>query len=272
MSIPKKVPVVYRGDYRGFPMYELAQLRTTRVNAEGATVELPTRDEPWFGDCVHTAGSGIAEQREVFERKTGQKWTLAEVACYFYSSPGMGCPDEVIDHEGAVYRIVPQDRIPAHCGVAPWMRRVMLDGTWELHCPAEMVRHWIAYWRSDEVAAAMGRVYESPQHLFPGVNANWKYRGTELIPLPDKTFTLAQYRSLAARIDANSERHDIPHLTQPTRLVGHEDLNPFPTAQRGRADKNGGWDPGARRSVVRFSWEILRKYLRDLKTAREPRQ
>ncbi len=235
-------------------MFALATLRTTREDSEDRIVPLPKQADPWWGDCVHTTGSGVPDRAIEFTNKYGEAWSPAEIACYFYAKPSMGCPHEVIDTDGAVYRIVDESMIPAHCGVQSWMRRVMLDGSWEDYCPPEMVRQWRKAW---------GRRWESPQHMFTGTNANWRYRGTELIPTRDRLYTGPQLEALCKRLAWSSRTYKIPHLslTQPQRLLGHEDLNPFPTAKDGRADTKGGWDPGARRAVPRFDWAHVRARL-----------
>lgn len=252
MSNPQKVEVVRLPDWKGIAMYQLKVLRSTRENADGIEVKLPQQEEQWWGDCIHTTGSGVESHAVEFTKKTGHPWTLAEVAAYFYSNPGMGCPHEFIAHDGSITRVTPETLIPAHCGVQPYQRTAMLKGTWDDMCPAEMVRQFRMAWPT----------FASPQHLFPGPNANWKYRGTELIPTKDKLFTPQQYDSLAVRLAWSSKTYEIDHLGgKGNRLVGHEDLNPWPTAQRGRADAKGGWDPGARRVVPRFNWTRVREAL-----------
>lgn len=256
--MPTKVKLNFQGVEDGFKVFVLSPLRTQYKKDDDSVVGLFIQDQPWFGECVHTCGSGVLDKAKEWG------WTNAEVACYFYSQLSMGCPHEVIDGDGTVYVIVAGARVAVHCGAQGWMRNAMLDGSWKERVSAIGLKHWQARWPG----------VKSPQHLFPGSSGNKAYRGTELIPQPDKTFTAAQYESLAKRLVLRSRQNGnvLLHPREPltrasNKLVGHEDLIPFNTAQQGRWDSKGGWDPGALRDEPRFDWPRLYSLIYQLQAA-----
>ncbi len=196
------------------------------------------RSTGFQGICIHTTGRGVREHAPLTPDQAALKW---------YGNTEATCPHFLIGEAGSIYHITSTELVAPHCGVTAARRNAMLDGTWTEQVGAVGLDLWRKRWP--------GR--KSPQHLFSGPSANAAYIGIELIPGADATFGDLQYaalRGLIGHID-ESERIWIQNTALPnSRLLGHEDLSPWTTAQGGRWDKLGGWDPGSLRHSPRFDW------------------
>ncbi len=245
MSAPDSKPEIESVEWAG---RMIKRLRTMRTSYKGIRLRRATVKRQ--GVCVHTMGSGIQKHMDMW------KWLAWEVFCHFYSLIGMGHPHFSIDSDGTIYQITNTGLIAVHCGAQPWMRTAMLDGSWRKKVHAKGLRHWDARWP--------GR--KSPQHLFKGSSGNAAFFGIELKPGPGGLFTEEQYRACAWLIYALSVMEPFD-LDSAIAIVGHEDLIPFDTDEKGRWNENGGWDPGALQDKPKFLHAKLRQYVQELRTA-----
>ena len=97
---------------------------------------------------------------------------------------------------------------------------------------------------------------KTPLNLLPpgARSPNSQSIGIELLILPQLAYTDAQYVALARLIQDIQHRYALQIPSAPSKqLLGHEDYTPV-TLEGGRADANGGWDPGAHRANPYFSW------------------
>lgn len=193
-----------------------------------------------FGLLVHSTGPGMAKYARV--RNLSQHETVARV----YGNPGMTCAHMVVLPDGSRVRTVPSDLVAPHCGVKPWQRKAMLDGTW-------------VAWTSDEAEALFAARWpgvKSPQHLFPTASPNDSYEGIESWKLPAvdgytaSWYTIEQYRSTAQWVVERERAWGF--VAEGRRLVTHDDVQPFE-----RWDAKGGRDPGAMRAAPFYRWDLL---------------
>jgi hypothetical protein len=209
--------------------------------------------KPW-GLCVHTTGSGVPTKAA----KSGRKPIDVALEIYLKSQRGelhpyrWGGPTYVLDHDGTIYQIAPDEVMTAHCG-GPH-RAAYLDGSWAtVSGMAETVKHWRDVWPA----------YKSPQHLYPTRSPNECYIGLEMIPLlPGQgepmaqglRFTKAQHDAVIRLARDLAKRHAWPApWARTSRLVGHEDVQPLE-----RHDRFGGWDPGWLRGQPYFDFNYVR--------------
>lgn len=207
------------------------------------------KEMPPFGLCVHTTGSQVPVDARTENRPA------MEVALDVYTR-GPNAAHYVIDHDGVLAQVVPENVIAWHAGrYGPRgedRRAQYLSGEWEKLCSPTAVAKWKERW---------GATFKSPQHLYPGESANAAYVGVELIPTikglgtPSPTsggvFTEAQYEMLVKLAADLAQRHGWPAgWAAGARLVGHEDVGLID-----RHDTRGGWDPGARRERPVFDFE-----------------
>jgi hypothetical protein len=198
------------------------------------------RTRPIVGMVVHTTGSGPAEWA-----KTHPGVTALSDAIDFYlnrgrwAGKGDGFPHYVIGYDGTIHLICPETHIAWHAG---WKKgRARWDG-WS--APP----WWAGVWNA--------RGASTPADLIPpgAGSPNDAHIGVELLGSESgREFTPAQYDALA-RLVADVFRRNGLTLSQPPnrQLLGHEDVEPILRANRG-----GGWDPGAHRTVPTFSWNLL---------------
>jgi hypothetical protein len=149
-------------------------------------------------------------------------------------------------------------------------RPLYLDGSWARGAPGEKgdvispftVKTWKSYWPH----------YKSPQHLFPGFSVNDTSVGAENIPCltgstylaeplrPGLWHTAAQHVGMALLACDLADRwswlgqwwRDPKGGPRAPTLPGHEDVDLY-----GRAQKSGGWDPGALRTAPRWDWPFV---------------
>lgn len=201
-----------------------------------------------FGACVHTTGSGVLSKAKA----SGSTPIEAALAIYLAMQRGSqgylwGGPTYVIDYDGAIYQLAPDEVLTAHCGHPH--RELYLSGEWMERCSAKLVEHWRRAWPT----------FPSPQHLFPGRSPNSAYIGIEFVPLAERRtdgwlYTDAQHRAGIELCRDLGERHGWgERWAAGPRLVGHEDVNPID-----RSDDGGGWDPGWLRARPRFDLAGLR--------------
>lgn len=213
------------------------------------------KEMPPFGLCVHTTGSGVPVQA----RERGI--TVMERALEIYTV-GPNAAHYVIDHDGVLAQVVPENVIAWHAGrYSPTgidRRPQYLSGEWEKLCSPAAVASWKARW---------GAKYKSPQHLYPGESANAAYVGVELVPTirglgtPSPTsggvFTDAQYEMLIKFAANLAARHKWPaDWAAGARLLGHEDVGLID-----RHDRHGGWDPGFLKDKPVFDFPRVRAAL-----------
>jgi N-acetylmuramoyl-L-alanine amidase len=202
---------------------------------DGTLRRSATRTLPVHGLCVHTTGSGPATKA----RKAGT--SPAQIALDYYVRGREGFPHYLIDYNGTIRAICDEAHVAWHAG---WAQRGGKQ-RWTSWVPPTW---WSGVWRPRNI--------RTPADLLPtsAVDPNSVYIGVELLGDPTGWgFTDLQYGALARLIVDVFRRHRIP-LSQPPnpRLLGHEDLEPVD-----RANAQGGWDPGAHRTVPKFSWPKL---------------
>ena len=202
-----------------------------------------------FGIVVHTTGSGPATIAETDAEKRASLGCASAIDCALaIYATGEGFPHYVIGYDGATYATCPEDHTAWHAG---WTRQMGGRDRW---------RSWSApAWWSRVWGAGRTPIDLLPQGSF---SPNSSHFGIELLGASrSATFTDAQYEALARLVVDIDQRHGLGIDRAPSpKLLGHEDLNPLPTEQHGRANARGGWDPGAHRvdgTTPTFSWSKL---------------
>lgn len=213
-----------------------------------------------FGYLLHTTGRGITDKARKLNRSP------LDVALDYYRSSQNGAngytwggPSYVIDHDGEIYQLAPDNVKTAHAGdhsekYPTGTRAFYLDGTWEHLCAAEVVAQWREKWPAKK----------HPYSLFPSTSPNADYVGVEMIPIgdgfggkpraPGLLFTQRQHDAAIALGKDLAERHSFALGWAKTgRLVGHEDVDPL-----NRCDGHGGWDPGWLRRYPYFDFGYVR--------------
>lgn len=207
---------------------------------------------PW-GYLLHTTGGGIT----ALARKTGKKPIEVALKCYIDSQNGSngytwGGPTYVINHDGQIYQIAPDEVMTAHAGSGN--RPFYLDGSWITKCSVAASGYWRKAWP--------GKAH--PYALFPSKSPNVDYVGVEMIPIgdgfggapmrPGLRFTEAQHGAAITLGKNLAQRFGFPEGWANTgRLVGHEDVDPIE-----RHDTRGGWDPGFLRAAPYFDLAYVR--------------
>ena len=225
---------------------------------------------------VHQAGSGIVARAlrgggtgtpaELVDRAALEYYTSKPLSAHYYI--GLGGRIWSLTHEAA--------RV-SHVGVGPAERAAYLSGAWargerpEGRRVREVAPAVVAAWR-----ASWPR-YRSPQHLFSPRSVNdcsvasemapaGSYVGGQweripgVVPWLRTRHTMPQHLAVAALAVDLAKRHSWPdgwHRDprggpRSPRVLGHEDVDLF-----GRADRFGGWDPGALREPPRWDWELV---------------
>lgn len=213
---------------------------------------LARKRTPW-GLLLHTTGGGVTSQAK---RESKRPIDVA-IAVYIASQNGSngyfwGGPAYVMDHDGRLHQIAPDDAHTEHAGSGN--RPHYLDGSWRGKVSAETVAQWRDKWA--------GKAH--PYSLFPSTSPNVNYIGVEMIPIGDGfggspmasglRFTRAQHDAAVALARDVASRHAFPTGWQHTgRLLGHEDVDPIV-----RSDASGGWDPGFLRARPYFDFAYVR--------------
>jgi hypothetical protein len=207
---------------------------------------------PW-GFLLHTTGGGVTDSA----RKHGKMPIMVAIETYIASQNGSngyfwGGPSYVIDHDGVLYQLAPENIETMHAGSQNRPR--YLDGSWKTACSPATVAHWTAKWWPR---------YSHPYALFPTHSPNLDYIGCEMIPCgdgfgspmaPGLRFTRAQHETaLALAIDIGKRRGWADGWRSSSKLLGHEDVDPLE-----RSDAGGGWDPGYLRASPYFDFGFVR--------------
>lgn len=146
-------------------------------------------------------------------------------------------------------------------------RASVAAGTWRKTVSPAWLRNWEKQWGADK----------TPMKLLPGTQtANACYVHVECIPVipvfskttpapwkPGLRFTKEQHDAIVALVKDVAARNKWPaewKTSQPSRLVGHEDIGPIASSMN-RFDKNGGWDPGYLRDAPYFDFAYVRAQL-----------
>ncbi len=193
---------------------------------------------------MHTSGRGIVD------RAKRNDVPAIELALLWYRAKEQSGVHYVIDHDGTIYQMLPDNRRGAHVGISRKERRGYLSGRWIKETSIPVGFAWRRRWPG----------FVSPQHLYPTRSPNSCYVGVELLPLLAQHvgsdglwFSKAQHRAVGALARDMAERHGWPEgWEESPRLVGHEDIDAY-----ARWDRRGGWDPGALRAGPRFSWQLM---------------
>lgn len=219
-------------------------------------VRSPTKNGVWrkaWGALIHTTGGGITS----LAKKQKREPIDVALQIYIASQNGSngylwGGPAYVMEHDGDLYQIAPDDIRTNHCGGPnrQWYR----DGSWIKKASPFTVARWNAQW---------GPKFDDPYDLFPSKNPNVDYVGLEMIPCgdgfgepmrPGLRFTKMQHDSVISWCRDLAARHSWPRGWERTsRLVGHEDVDILE-----RDDRNGGWDPGWLRAIPYFDFDYVR--------------
>lgn len=207
---------------------------------------------PW-GLLLHTTGGGVTAKA----KREGRSPIDVAIQVYIASQNGSngyfwGGPTYVLDHDGSLYQIAPDEALTAHAGGPN--RLTYLNGSWTTKVSPTVVAQWRAKWPA----------FKGPYHLFPATSPNNNYVGVEMIPIgdgfggapmaPGLRFTRAQHDAAAALGRDLGARWKWPaKWAQGNRLVGHEDVDPIE-----RSDALGGWDPGWLRAKPYFDFQYVR--------------
>lgn len=210
-----------------------------------------TKRTPW-GLLLHTTGGGVTHAAHK-QNKTPLSIALK---VYIGSQNGdngylWGGPGYVLDHDGSLHQIAPDNARTEHAGGSNRWR--YFDGSWEQAFPITTAA-WKTKW---------GPKYNHPYQLFPARTPNVDYVGVEMIPCGDGfgtpmrsglRFTRAQHNTAAALAREMGPRLGWPAGWQHTsRFLGHEDVDPL-----SRSWPNGSWDPGCLRPDPFFDFAYVR--------------
>jgi hypothetical protein len=198
---------------------------------------------------IHQTSRGPANR----SMKSGYRKPAVDFALDYYLKGNGGFPHYVIDFNGTIYATCDERYVAHHSGwVHSGGRALFEKSNWR--APA----WWLAVWGKFN--------FKSPIDLLPegAGSPNIRSIGIELMMSPNLRYTEQQYKSLARLVIDIGKRHglSIPSAPSPV-LLGHEDYAPV-LGKGGRADKNGGWDPGAHRTNPYFSWSKLWEYVRSM--------
>lgn len=208
------------------------------------------RGKPW-GLLLHTTGGGVTDSA----KKHGRRPIDVAIDVYIGAQNGdngylWGGPHYVIDHNGLLYQLAPDNLNMQHAGGSN--RPLYFSGAWERVYPATTIA-WHRQWPT----------WKHPYSLFPSTSPNHDYIGCEMIPCGDGfgtpmraglRFTKEQHDTAAELARDCGSRHGWPAgwaLT--SRFLGHEDVDPL-----NRSDTGGGWDVGYLRSAPYFDFAYVR--------------
>jgi len=215
------------------------------------------RIRPVWGYLLHTTGSGVCDAA----KRHGTTPLEEAIKVYIASQNGSngyfwGGPHYVIDYDGTIHQVAPDDVETAHCG-APDVRDAYMDGSWVHRVSPAALASWRLHWPG----------HRHPYDLFPSHTPNWDYVGVEMVPIgegfggepmePDLRFTKAQHdAAVALGRDVAARNGFPPGWALSARLCGHEDVDPI-----SRHDVGGGWDPGFLRDRPYFDFAYVRSQL-----------
>jgi len=210
-----------------------------------------TRDP--FGLLLHTTGGGVTP----LAKKKKQLPVDVAIRIYIGSQNGSngymwGGPGYVLEHNGTLHQIAPDNILTNHCGGDD--RAKYVGGSWIKEASPAALAKWHAQW---------GPRYKAPNQLYPSKSPNTDYVGVEMIPCgdgfgipmrPGLRFSKEQHDMAIDLGREMAKRHEWPAGWQRgSRLVGHEDVQLL-----NRMDKNGGWDPGWLREKPYFDFDYVR--------------
>lgn len=191
-------------------------------------------------------------------KREGRKPIDVAIETYIKSQNGSngylwGGPAYVIDHDGTIYQIAPDEAVTAHAGGGN--RGSYVDGSWVSKVSPATLAQWRKQWPT----------MKHPYSTFPALSPNDSYVGCEMIPIgdgfggspmaPGLRFTKAQHNAAIALGRDLGARHGWPTgWARTSRLLGHEDVDPIE-----RSDSGGGWDPGALRALPYFNFAFVRQ-------------
>jgi hypothetical protein len=219
-------------------------------------VRKPVTIRKVWGCLVHTTGGGVTAKARAKWRGLSHPLDVAlavyidfqnGAAGYFWGGPGY-----VIDHDGSIHQIAPDEVRTEHAGSGN--RMLYHTGSWVNRVAPEVVAQWKRRW-----------AVKHPYAMFPSTSPNIDYVGVEMIPVgdgfgglpmaPGLRFTKYQHNAAIALGRDLAERHGWPDGWQNTgRLLGHEDVDPIE-----RSDNLGGWDPGAMRAAPYFDFDYVKR-------------
>jgi N-acetylmuramoyl-L-alanine amidase/D-alanyl-D-alanine carboxypeptidase len=218
---------------------ELSPLSITLRGLRKAPHEQPG---PIAAIVLHNTSRGPANRAE----KAGYSKPAVHYALNYYIGGDGGFPHYVVDFNGTIYATCDERRMAHHAG---WVHK----GGAKL-----FVTDWVKPEWWSRVWSKQG--IKTPLNLLPkgARSPNARTIGIELMILPDLSYTEDQYRALARLvIDIQRRNPELRIGSAPSKaLLGHEDFAPV-TAEGGRADRKGGWDPGAHREDPYFDWQRL---------------
>jgi hypothetical protein len=218
--------------------------RATALKSEGARAKV-------FGLMVHTSGRSIVTDAIKHDANP------LEYVVAYYTKPKTYCPGYVMGWDGDLWQIAKDMSVTYHVGVKDFQRAAFLNGSWKTKVSKITLSQWTRKWPG----------VKGPAYLYPSRSPNWDYIGVEMLPIvtgcgappafSGALFTQAQHSMVADLWTDIAKRHGIVNALQPGRLVGHEDINPWPSTldNYGRSDTGGGWDPGDLRDQPYFRWD-----------------
>lgn len=208
------------------------------------------RGKPW-GLLLHTTGGGVTD----YAKKHNERPIDVAIRIYIASQNGSngylwGGPHYVIDHDGTLYQLAPDNLNMQHAGGSN--RPLYFSGAWEERFPVTTT-HWKKQWPGKS----------HPYSLFPSTSPNHDYIGCEMIPCgdgfgtpmrPGLRFSQKQHDSAIRLAHDCGLRHGWPAgWMQTSRLLGHEDVDPL-----NRSFTSGAWDPGYLRPDPWFDFAYVR--------------
>src|SRR5215510_7061214 len=152
------------------------------------------RKKPVWGIVIHTTGSGpatIATEKSSSRRNKWKCKSPIECALAFYAG-GEGFPHYVIDYDGTIYSVSPEDHVDWHAG---WTAETGGRARWKRWSPPGW---WSSVWGAGK----------TPLDLIPrdANSPNTRHIGIELLgDRTDRLYTDAQYKALA-RLAVDIER------------------------------------------------------------------
>ena len=219
------------------------------------------RGTPW-GLLLHTTGGGVTDDVVRDPKHKGKTPVARAIEIYIDAQNGgngylWGGPHYVMDHDGALYQLAPDNLNMQHAG-AMGVRPLYFSGAWESRYPVTTAA-WKKQWPGKS----------HPYALFPSTSPNHDYIGCEMIPCgdgfgtpmrPGLRFTQAQHDAAIRLAHDCGARHGWPAgWMRTSRLLGHEDVDPLNRSfgpERGKLV--GAWDPGAMREDPWFDFAYVR--------------
>jgi hypothetical protein len=226
------------------------------------------KDRPagWIGKVwglvVHTTGGGLPEKAaktKVYPTVYAVNYYSKSHGCHYVNGWGGAARGDLLQ--------VADEREQANGVGMGDTRAAVADGTWEKQVSPVFLANWKKQWPG----------VPNPMKLLPGTQtANACYVHCECIPVvpvftkttpapmnPGLRFTKEQHDAIVLLVKDIAARNGWPKdwmKTQPSRLVGHEDIGPIASSMN-RFDKGGGWDVGFLRDKPYFDFQYVRAQL-----------